>query len=300
MQTSRLFEIIYILLDKKTVTAKELAERVEVSTRTIYRDVDTLSLAGVPVYTEKGKGGGISLLPDFVLNKSILSEQEQGEILTALQSLSNLNVGKTGQVLQRLSTIFNKTVVNWMEVDFSDWSFGNGDIFEGFKEAILQRRVVEFDYYNTSSEKSCRRVEPLQIWFKARAWYLKGFCLARQDIRLFKIIRVDKFKLTDETFGERDLSVISPIPKPEAQPKRYVALKLRIGQEMAYRVHDEFEGQLVEKQEDGSYIVNITWSEDNWMYSFIMSFGEHIEVLEPECVREVVREKARKIVGKYS
>ena len=147
MQSNRLFEIIYILLNKKSVPARELAEQFGVSTRTIYRDIDTLSLAGIPIYTEKGKGGGISLLPDFVLNKSILSEQEQNEILAALHGLSNVKTAETNQILKKLSTVFNKTAANWLEVDFSDWSYNN-DYFNYFKFAILERRIAEFDYYN--------------------------------------------------------------------------------------------------------------------------------------------------------
>jgi len=112
MQMSRLFEIIYILLNKQSVTAKELADHFNVSQRTIYRDVDTLSLARIPIYTEKGKGGGISLLPGFVLNKSILSDQEQDEILSALHGLSNIKTAETGQVLQKLPAIFNKNAAN--------------------------------------------------------------------------------------------------------------------------------------------------------------------------------------------
>ena len=119
MQINRLFQIIYKLLDKKSLTAKELAEQLDVSVRTIYRDVEALSLAGIPVYTEQGKGGGISLLPDFVLNKSILNEWEQDEILSALSGLSAVKTLETERVLQRLSTFFNKAVVNWIDVDFS-------------------------------------------------------------------------------------------------------------------------------------------------------------------------------------
>ena len=146
MHASRLFEIVYILLNKDRVTAKELAERFGVSTRTIYRDIDTIGLAGIPVYSEKGKGGGISLLPDFVLNKSILSEQEQSEILASLQGLTQIRTDDTSHVLQKLSTVFNKTAAKWLEVDFSDWSFERQDFWGGFKSAILQKLVVEFDY----------------------------------------------------------------------------------------------------------------------------------------------------------
>lgn len=174
MQVNRLFEIIYILLDKKIITAGELAMHFGVSSRTIYRDIDTLSLAGIPIYTEKGKGGGISLLPDFVLNKSILSEQEQNEILSALHGLSGVKSGgnngtnETEQVLQKLSTIFNKTASNWLEVDFSGWSYMDGDVFNECKNAIMGRRIVEFNYYNTYGEVTCRRIEPIQLWFKSK------------------------------------------------------------------------------------------------------------------------------------
>ena len=120
MQINRLLEIVYILLSKKTVTAKELAGRFGVSQRTIYRDIDALSLAGIPVYTEKGKGGGISLLPGFVLNKSILSEGEQQEILSALQGLSAVSAAQTDNVLQKLSALFNTNSIGWIDVDFSD------------------------------------------------------------------------------------------------------------------------------------------------------------------------------------
>jgi len=121
MQINRLFEIVYILLDKKTITAKELSKHFEVSVRTIYRDVEALSISGIPIYTNKGKGGGISLIEDFVLNKSVLSEKEQNEILMSLQSINAMKFLDVEPVLKRLSTIFNKESDNWIDVDFSQW-----------------------------------------------------------------------------------------------------------------------------------------------------------------------------------
>ena len=299
MQTSRLFEIIYLLLSNDNMTAKELASRFGVSTRTVYRDVDTLSLAGIPIYMEKGRNGGIRLLPDFVLNKSILSEHEQNEILSALQGLSLVGDGAGVHVLQRLSAIFNKTVTNWLEVDFSDWSFGNGDIFDNFKLAILERRVAEFDYFSTYGEKTHRRVEPVQLWFKSRAWYLKGFCLGKQDMRLFKLTRVSNLKVTDENFNKRDLLASSPAPSLESYHRPDITMRLRIAPEMAYRVYEEFAESMVDKQPDGSYIVTVTWPEDNWVYGFLLSFGEYVEVLEPVHLRGIIKDKAKKIASRY-
>ena len=299
MQSSRLFEIIYQLLNKDSMTAKELAERFGVSTRTIYRDVDTLSLAGIPIYTEKGKNGGIILLSDYVLNKSILSEQEQNEILSALQGLSLVADGEAAPILRRLSGIFNKTAINWLEVDFSDWSFCNGYIFESFKSAILERRIARFDYYSTYGEKTHRCVEPIQLWFKSRAWYLKGFCLTRQDLRLFKLSRVRDLSVTDEHFEERDLLAHAPNPGSGRKPSPYTRLKLKIAPEMTYRVFDEFHEDIAEKQPDGSYIVSVTWPEEEWVYGLLLSFGEYIEVLKPEHTRKILREKAQNVMKKY-
>jgi len=281
------------------MTAKELAERFNVSTRTIYRDVDVLSLAGIPVYTEKGKNGGISLMPDYVLNKSILSEGEQDEILNALKSQSLIGDGEAGQVLRRLSAIFNKTAANWLEVDFSGWNYNNEDVFGGFKTAILESRITKFDYYSAYGELTHRQVEPLQLWFKSKAWYLKGFCLTKQDVRMFKLIRANNLVVTNETFGERDLLATQPNPCPESRHKPDVCLRLHIAPEMAYRVYDELDWSAVEKQPDGSYIATVTWPEDNWVYGFILSLGEYVEVLEPEYIKEIIKTKAEKIFCKY-
>ena len=299
MQTSRLFEIIYILLNRDRVTAKDLAERFEVSTRTIYRDIDTISLAGIPVYSEKGRGGGISLLPDFVLSKSILSEQEQSEILASLQGLTQIQSADAEHILQKLSAVFNKTAAKWLEVDFSDWGFDQQDYWGGFKSAILQSRIAEFDYYSSYSEKKRRRVEPIQLWFKSRAWYLKAYDIDKQGIRVFRLSRVQKLVVTGETFTERNLLLEETERVPSVNDRPDVTLRFRIKSEMAYRVLDEFASVVDEQKTDGSYIVSVCWPEDNWVYATILSFGEFIEVLEPERIRKIIRDKAKKICEQY-
>ena len=303
MQIYRLFEIVYVLLHQEIVTARELAERFGVSQRTIFRDIDILSIAGIPIYTEKGKGGGISLLPDFVLNKSILSEKEQNEVLTALHGLSKVKTADTSQVLQRLSTIFNKTAVNWLEVDYTDWGDDNSRLYDSFKTAILEHRIAEFDYTSiygkTSYKKTRRRIEPLQLWFKSKAWYVKGFCLIQKDFRTFKLSRISELRITDEHFGERDL-LANPQPADSGEKQKPpVTLLLKIAGEMSHRVFDDFSANQVKKQRDGSYFVTVSWPEDEWVYGSILSYGEYMEVLEPEHIRNIIREKTSKINKKY-
>ena len=299
MQIIRLLELVYILLHRKCVPARELAEQLGVSRRTIYRDIDTLTLAGIPIYTEKGKGGGVSLLPESVLNKSVLSEQEQDEILAALHGLSNMKVSEAAdQVLKKLSTIFNKTAANWLQVDFSDWSGANNH-FNDFKTAILERRIAEFDYYNTYGDKTHRRIEPLQLWFKSKSWYLKGFCLTKQGIRVYKLSRVKNLTVTDSHFPERTLPQEDCTSGGDISPNE-IAMKLRIKPEARYRIFDDFEEAEIEEQPDGSYIATISLEEDSWLYGFVLSYGEHMEVLEPEHLRAIIQGKVKKISATYS
>ena len=300
MQINRLLEIVYILLEQKAVTAKTLSAQFHVSQRTIYRDIDVLSLAGIPVYAEKGKGGGIRLLPEYVLSKSFLNEQEQQEILLALQAFNGVDSDKPGHVLKKLSTLFNKSAADWLQVDFSDWSFANNNFFNDFKTSILERRIAEFDYYGSSGEKTRRRIEPVQLWFKSKAWYIKGFCLIRQDMRIFKLSRIKNLKITNKYFPLRDFSKTHPDIWPEKNKKqKLVTLTLKIGPEMTYRVFDEFDESMIKKQLDGSFIVTATWPQDQWTYGFILSFGEYIEVLEPERIRKAIKNIILKIGKKY-
>lgn len=299
MQINRLFEIVYVLLEKKQVTARELSSRFGVSQRTIYRDIDALDLAGIPVYTEKGKGGGISLLPEYVLNKSILSEQEQHEILSALQILSSVNTSGTDQIQRKLSAIFNKKLINWLQVDFSDWSFGSVNFFNDFKKAILEQRIAEFDYYSTRGEKTHRRIEPVQLLFKSKAWYINGFCLTRQETRLFRLTRVKNLVITRNHFTERSNQITDLNKMPLEYQKQPITLKLKIHPKMTFLVFDEFSEDMVKKQADGSFIISATMPEDDWVYGFLLSFGEYIEVLEPEHIRKIIKNKAEKIYKKY-
>lgn len=299
MQINRLLELVYILLHRKSVPVNELADKLSVSRRTIYRDIEALSMAGIPIYTGKGKEGGVSLLPDSVLTKSILTEHEQNEILTALHGLSNINVSESDNVLKKLSSIFNKTATNWLQVDFSDWG-KSIDYFYYLKTAILERRIVEFDYYDSKGNKSFRHVEPVQLWFKSKSWYLKGFCLAKQSIRVYKLTRIKHLVVTDSYFPERVLpDVQDSLATDDKQAENKVVIKLRIDSEMKYRLVEDFEEDEIAEQPDGSYIITVPWKDGGWVQGFVLSYGEYIEVLEPEHFRDDIKNKVKKIYKKY-
>ncbi len=296
MQINRLFEIIYILLEKKTITAKELAEKFEVSTRTIYRDIETLSSSKIPIYASKGKGGGISLLEDYKLDKAVLTEEEQNQILFALQSISKISNQDEKNTLEKISNIFNKSKTNWIEVDLSDWgtNLGADETFKIIKEAVINKKVLEFIYYNTYGEEKKRKACPLQIYFKDKAWYLKSYCKDKQDYRLFKISRMKEIKTTDETFE---------IELPKIQEKeiniKTIKLELEISKNMTYRVYDEFKKEEITQKENGDFIIKTEMPENDWVYGYILSFGENIKIISPQYAKNIIKEKLQKSIKNY-
>ncbi|AWI07199.1 helix-turn-helix transcriptional regulator [Clostridium drakei] len=300
MQINRLFEIIYILLNKKSITATELAEHFEVSVRTIYRDIDTLSSSGIPIYASQGKGGGISLLDDYILDKSLLSEKEQNEILYALQSLSVVKAPESDDVLERLSRLFNKNKTSWIEVDFSPWGSDKKRAFQFtiIKDAILSRRIIEFNYISSSGKKSARRVEPVKLIFKVNAWYLQGFCLTRNAYRTFKISRMSELLMTQEVFTEKVLSEL-PNESQTDNTQKWIQVCLKISAEGAYRVYDEFDEKDVTRNWDGSFTVTASLPENQWLIRYILSFGADVEVLSPNNICDMLRDELNRISSKY-
>lgn len=297
-QINRLFEIVYILLDKKKVTASDLAEHFEVSKRTILRDLDTLSMAGIPIYTSKGRGGGIAILDNFVLNKTAVTEEEQNQILIALQSLSGTQQFDAGETISRLGAFFQKTDTSWIEVDFSRWGYTKSDKeqFELMKNAVIRQNAIRFSYPDMNGVFHERTVYPLKLVFKSSAWYLQGYCLYKQDYRMFKIGRMQAPILTGESFDRREYAV-PPVDAEGNAPM--TELKLHFRAETGYRIFDEFDAKSITKQEDGSFIVCDSMCVDDWFFSLLLSFGSMVTVLGPESVRKRMPELFEEMKKNY-
>lgn len=292
MSESGLFKILYYLLDKGTVTAPELAKKFEVSVRTIYRDIDMLSGAGIPVYTTTGHGGGIHLLDNFVLKKSLLSEQEMQDILIGVQSLSAVQYPDTDGVMSKLKATFQIAESDWIEIDFSRWGSiveKEKQYFEMLKRSILGRQEIQFLYYNSLGEVSQRRCQPLKMVYKDKAWYLYAYCLKRNDYRLFRISRIKELLVTDQYFKshsemkESVFSLMEEMGKP-------ITIELSFPKEVSYRVYDTFEDDVI-KWNGQEIRVNVTLPETEWLYSFIMSFGNQISILYPVSLKEKIIER---------
>ncbi len=299
MKNSRLFEILYLLVEKRAVTAGDLAQRLEVSERTIYRDIDALSAAGIPVYTQKGKGGGIRLMDQFVLDKALLSQAQQDEILFALQAVLATGGAAEGETLSRLSALFRREGDGWLEVDFTDWGSGAAERenFSLVKRAILERRLLSFTYYSSAGQKSRRTVEPARLVFKAGCWYLSAFCRTRQDWRIFRLVRMEDLSLEAGACPPRTPPEQLEAPLPGDY--RGADLQLCFAPSAAWRVRDYFNPKEITAQPDGCLLVACTFPEDQWLLSFLLSFGSQLEVLSPAYWRDIWAEELKKSLGVY-
>ena len=284
MSQGRLFELLCLLLERGRMTAGELAEHFEVSVRTIYRDVDALSAAGVPVYAAPGRNGGVALLEGYTLHRAAFTEAEQRQLLTALRSLSVETGGETADTLSKLSALFQRSEPDWLRVELSRWgSAGQDDARFGMvKDAILSRRELSFLYLSASGPTARRQVRPARLVFKGQSWYLQALCLERRDYRTFKLTRMLALEAGDP-FDQ----VLSPPPMENGWTgdAPVVSVRLRFSPAFAYRVYDEFDEGCVTRRTDGSLEVSVSFPEDSWLYGYLLSFGLGVDVLEPEGLR---------------
>lgn len=281
MQINRIFEITYMLLNHEQVTAKTLSEKFDVSVRTIYRDIDRMSQAGIPVYTERGKGGGISLLSDFVLSKVLLNADERKSILQALQTTRAVKFDPANEeTLAKLTALFGIADEPWLSIDFSTWYGPSAHDFEQLKTAILTQKVVTFDYYNAKGEMSFRSVEPIQLVFKSMSWYLKAYCLAKQESRMFKLSRIIRLRVSEQQFTKR-LPEIQVDKSLKPQAPDMIHLKMLMSSELGYRIFDDFPIEAIQRGSSKALLVEGDFPKTDWLYSYILSLGQAVKILEP-------------------
>jgi predicted DNA-binding transcriptional regulator YafY len=298
LKINRLLEIVTILLNRQSVTAQELAARFEVSTRTIYRDIEALSSAGVPVYTNKGNGGGISLLEDYTLNKAMLSKSESEGLLLALKTMGATNYPEASAIIDKLGAIFKDSQAHdWIEVDFEGWNskVNEQNKFGKIRDAILHKQVINFDYVDANGNKSNRSAEPVKLLFNAYTWYLIAYCLLRDSHRMFRLSRIKNVQATERQFTKRE----TPAYDYQSANFPQIELKLQCDKRVLNRLYDSFDSECISKNDDGSYNLCVTLREDEWVYGYILSLGGNVKVLEPEHIRDIVRNRAKEIAKKY-
>ena len=296
MKDNRLFRILYYILEKEKVTANELADKFEVSVRTIYRDIDSISSVGVPIFTTQGKGGGIKIDNEFILNKSLFDTNEKEQIIAALQGLEKTNEAYKSELITKLSALFKIKNSNWIEIDFTSWGSSNTyqDLFNALKTAIINKNIISFSYNSSKGEKINRKVKPIRLLFKEQDWYLYGFCLLRNDFRYFKLSRMKDLEVLAMNYEDNFENIVL---KREIKYENTVNIKLKFNKSVAFRVYDEFKA--IEEDEKGNLYVEIKIPNNYKLYNYIFSFGSNVEILEPKEIRNQFKNMINEIAKKY-
>ncbi len=308
MRIDRMLAIVVMLLNRERITARELAEKFEVSIRTVYRDIEAINQAGVPIVSYSGNDGGFGILENFKLDRQLLTFNDMLAILSALKGVNTtLADREIDTAIEKISSLVPKEKINELElrfeqlvIDVSPWGFKEEDQkkLKEIYQAITENLLIRFEYRNLKGEKNLRIIEPMTLLFKGYAWYLLGYCRLRADFRSFKLNRITELIVLDEEFVRKESSY-REFPVSGNKNNTSVHLIMKFSPEVRSNVEEYFDGDNIAYQEDGYLIVNVDWTEDEWIYSNILSYGENVEVLEPLHIREIIRARATKLYKLY-
>jgi predicted DNA-binding transcriptional regulator YafY len=309
MKVDRLVSIIMILLDKERIGAQELADMFEVSPRTIYRDIDAINMAGIPVRSTSGVGGGFEIMQKYKLDKHVFSTADLSAILMGLSNLSSIMRGN--ELVNALAKVKSfipadrakdiELKANQICIDLSPW-MGNRNIqpyLESIKTALQESRLLSFEYIAHHGNKTTRTVEPYQLVLKSSHWYLQGYCHKRNAFRLFKLSRMSNLQIQEEVFAPRDYE------KPQLDfadilETMQTRIKIRIHKSVMDRMLDYCAYEDFSPDGDEHFIVDFPFLENEYNYDILLSFGDKCECLEPSHVRAELKQKIQEIAALYA
>lgn len=300
MKIDRLVSILSVLLQKEKVTTAYLAEKFEVSKRTILRDIESLNKAGIPIVTTQGNGGGVSIMENYKLDKTLLSSQDLRSIIAGLKGLDSVSGGSQYKHLMEKLHVDSSAVStadNHFIITLSGWDKNAfADKIELINAAMEQKRRITFCYYSPSGDSE-RVIEPYHIIFQWSSWYVWGYCVERHDFRMFKLSRIAGLQITDEPIESREA--------PEYQQQNWwgtdsqVETTVRFDKSVKWRLIDEWGVDFLKYDEDGNIVISFTWSDLSSLFHFILSFGDKAEILEPIEYRKQFVETLKNMQTKY-
>ena len=299
MKMERLIGILSILLQREKVTAPELAEQFEVSRRTIQRDIEALGRADIPISTAQGAGGGISIMEGYRVDRTVLTAPEMGAILAGLRSLDSVSgTRRYTQLMEKLSAGAATLVPGGthMLIDLSSWyKTSLPPKIELIQGAIEQHRTIRFAYFSPKGESE-RNIEPYYLVFHWSTWYVWGWCRTRENFRLFKLNR-----MTDLVSGEPFPP--HPAPLPDLTPERIFPSKYQVtvlfDPACRWRLVEEYGAERFTVEPDGRLRFTGVFPDADSVLSWVLTFGDMAELVEPEELREGLGALAEALARRY-
>lgn len=309
MKIDRMISIIMILLERKRVSIPELARVYEVTPRTIQRDLDSINQAGVPIVSFPGVGGGVGIMENYKLEKRLFST---GDVTTLLMGLGSIRSTLSGdEVVGALAKIKGMIPEEQREaielkasritIDTSPWlgSPAYNEYVALLEMAMEEHKLVRFAYSDRKLNKSVRTVEPYRLILKTMSWYFEGFCLERQDFRIFKLSRMSDAVMTDEAFQLRPFSPQQAIQPVFPDTQNALPAVLRIGEAAIDTMVDAFGPDCIQRENDGTWTARVPVFDDESGYKFLLQFGMDCDCLAPECLRKNFAQYLMRLLSIY-
>lgn len=300
MKIDRLLGIVMILLQKDRVSAPYLAEKFEVSRRTINRDIETLCMAGIPIVTMQGGKGGISIAEGYKVDKSVLTYEELSSVVAAIRGLDSVSYSPYTDKLLRKFFIKPEQVISPKDSIIinlsSHYKSALTEKFGLIKAAISNNKRISFRYYSDKGD-SVREIEPYYLAFQWSAWYVFGYCIEREDFRLFKLNRLWELKEMDISFKPRE------IPEERKEFDGYFSDEIQISvifdESVKYRLVEEYGVECYQVTPEGKLQFQTSFTNKEYMISWILSFGDKAEVIYPTALKKELKQIAMNIYQRY-
>ncbi len=309
MKIDRLLAITMQFLSRRTVTASQLAEKFEVTVRTIYRDIETLKNAGIPIVASQGIGGGYGIHGSFSIDRQMLTVDDMLSILISLKSLEATfanNASGSSDLFDKINALVPQrersrmdALITRTRIDLHPWGCNKATRknLAAIQRALANNYLVSLTYRAANGAASRRTIEPAQLIYKTHAWYAYGYCYARQEFRLFRLSRISDCSVELQHFVPRPVPPVDDLLRLDTRPR--VQVTLRFALQKRAQVEEYFSPEALTVNIDGSVNAVLEMPEDDWLYGMILSYGETVEVLSPAYMRTIIREKAKKIFSTY-
>lgn len=308
MKLQRLISILTALLRKERISATVLASMFDVSVRTIYRDVQALEQAGIPIVTHTGINGGISIIEQYKIDKKLFTNEDISTLLTSLYSVSgSMPDAKLNQTLEKIKGLIPdehsreiKLASKQLHIDLTAWSDNPcvTDALIYMRDALMKNKLLDFKYTARHGETTKRIVEPHQLVLKENNWYLKAFCLERQDFRIFKLRRMKEIIVLSQSFEPREFETEMTDFKDWKNDER-VMVELIVDGSLEESAHDYCRDEYIEKLSNGKLHIRMPFVESEVGYGTLLSMGHKCEVIAPEHVREELIKRISKMEVVY-
>ncbi len=308
MKLDRLLAIIIMLLNRKRIQARELAEYFEVSKRTIYRDIESINNAGIPIITYQGKNGGLGIVDTYKIDRQVLSLQDMISMLSVLKGINTTfpdkqldgAIEKIHALVPENDQEYVKNQIEQIVIDVMPW--GSSPLqkkkMTRLQQAITGSRLCRFSYHDSHGNSTMRKVEPMTLVFKAMSWYLFAYCRLRNDFRIFKLSRIQNLEVAGQTFT-RKKAFFSQYDSINPTTDQMVSLHIRFARKIRHEVEEYLESSQIEELNNGDIITRFEMPDNDWIAGWLLSLGENAEVMAPASLRRLLSQKAKKITELY-